>query len=216
MIQIKTFPFNPFQVNTYVLYDETGECVIIDASCYESFEENLLKNFISDNKLTPVALLNTHCHIDHILGNNFIHEHFNLKPRTHKDGIAFLDNAREYGEAFGFKIKEPVRPELFLEEGLLVTFGNQQLKVLETPGHAAGSVCLYHVEENFVVAGDVLFQHSIGRTDLPTGDFQLLIKSIQEKLMILPGDTKVYCGHGPATTIDEEKNNNPFLNQEQA
>ena len=211
MLKIKIFPFNPFQVNTYVLYDETGECVIIDASCYEVSEKNQLQAFIDENELKPVFLLNTHCHIDHILGNNFVYRTWGLKPLVHKDSIPFLDNAAEYGQAFGFEVEKQVMPEDFISEGQIIRFGDQQLKVLETPGHAAGSVCFLHEKENFVIAGDVLFHNSIGRTDLPTGDFDMLINSIRSKLMVLPDDTRVYCGHGPATSIGNERKENPFL-----
>ena len=211
MLQIKILPFNPFQVNCYVLYDQTGECVIIDAACYGHQEQAILKGFIQEQNLKPVLLVNTHCHIDHILGNNFVAENWSLKPLIHKDGIEFLTNAVEYGQTFGFEIDKPVMPEEFLSEGQILRFGNQELQVLETPGHAAGSVCLYHQEEKFVIAGDVLFYNSIGRTDLPTGNFETLVKSIQSKLFILPEETKVYCGHGPSTSIGEEKRSNPFL-----
>lgn len=211
MLKIKIFPFNPFQVNTYVLYDETGECAIIDASCYDGSEENQLKAFIDENEIKPVLLLNTHCHIDHILGNNFIYRTWELKPMIHKDSIPFLENAVEYGQTFGFEVEKPVMPEDFISEDQIIRFGDQQLKVLETPGHAAGSVCFLHEKENFVIAGDVLFHNSIGRTDLPTGDFDMLINSIKSKLMVLPDDTMVYCGHGPATTIGNERKENPFL-----
>ncbi len=211
MLQIKILPFNPFQVNCYVLYDQTGECIIIDAACYGQQEQAILKGFIQEQNLKPVLLVNTHCHIDHILGNNFVAENWSLKPLIHKDGMEFLTNAVEYGQTFGFEIDKPVMPEEFLSEGQILRFGNQELQVLETPGHAAGSVCLYHQEEKFVIAGDVLFYNSIGRTDLPTGNFETLVKSIQSKLFILPEETKVYCGHGPSTSIGEEKRSNPFL-----
>ncbi len=211
MLKIKIFPFNPFQVNTYVLYDETRECAIIDASCYENHEKTQLKAFIDEKGLKPVLLLNTHCHIDHILGNNFVADTWNIKPVMHKDSIPFLENAVEYGLTFGFNVQKPVMPNEFITDGQIVRFGGQQLKVLETPGHAAGSVCFHHKEENFVIAGDVLFHNSIGRTDLPTGDFDTLIQSIQSRLMVLPDETRVYCGHGPATAIGKERKDNPFL-----
>ncbi len=210
-MKIKIFPFNPFQVNTYILFDQTKECIIIDPSCYDGKEEQELMNFIQDHELKPKMLLNTHCHIDHILGNNFIYRSFGLKPIVHKDSIYFLENAVEHGLTFGFQIEPPVMPEQFIEQDQLITFGDQQLKVLETPGHAAGSVCFYHEGEKVLIAGDVLFQQGIGRTDLPTGDYDLLIRSIQDQLLTLPGDVKVYCGHGSSTTIDQEKQHNPYL-----
>jgi len=210
-MQLKIFPFNPFQVNTYILFDKTKECIIIDPSCYDGKEEQELMNFIQENELKPKMLLNTHCHIDHILGNNFIYRSFNLKPVVHKDSVYFLENAIEHGLTFGFQIEPPVMPEKFIAQDQLITFGDQQLKVLETPGHAAGSVCFYHEKEKFVIAGDVLFQQGIGRTDLPTGDYDLLIRSIHDQLLTLPGDVKIYCGHGSSTTIDQEKQHNPYL-----
>ena len=211
MIKVKIIPFNPFQVNTYLLFDETGHCAIIDAACYGYTEEQQLKDFINKEKLTPVVLLNTHCHIDHILGNNFIYAQWKLRPQMHKDGLVFLENAIESGRAFGFNVDEPVKPETFLEEGQSVSFGNQTLKILEAPGHADGSLCFYHEDAKFVVAGDVLFHNSIGRTDLPTGDFDTLVNSIHTKLFTLPDEVKVYCGHGSDTTIGDEKKHNPFV-----
>ncbi|MFW5759253.1 MAG: MBL fold metallo-hydrolase [Bacteroidota bacterium] len=210
-MKIKIFPFNPFQVNTYILFDQTKECIIIDPSCYDGKEEQELMNFIQDHELKPKMLLNTHCHIDHILGNNFIYRSFGLKPIVHKDSIYFLENAVEHGLTFGFQIEPPVMPEQFIEQDQLITFGDQQLKVIETPGHAAGSVCFYDEQEKILIAGDVLFHQGIGRTDLPTGDYDLLIRSIHDKLLTLPPDVIVYCGHGPSTTIGQEKQHNPYL-----
>lgn len=211
MVQIKQFTFNPFQVNTYILYDDTGECVIIDASCYEKNEKKQLVSFIEENKLKPVLQLFTHCHIDHMLGSRFVSKTYRLKPLTHKDSLPFLENSKEYGKVFGFDVDKPVMPEIFIEEGDMLEFGNQELRVIHTPGHAAGSLCYYHKAGGFVIVGDVLFQGSIGRTDLPTGDHDLLIKSILQKLMVLPADTRVYPGHGPETTIGEERTANPYL-----
>lgn len=212
MIQIKSLVFNPFQVNTYILYDETRECVIIDPACYEPHEEKQMAAFIEKEQLKPVALLYTHCHIDHILGNNFMVKTYGLKPLAHRDSLPFLTNSQSYGKTFGFDVEDPILPEHFLEDGQEIGFGNQKLKALHTPGHAAGSLCFYHEEEGFVIAGDVLFHQSIGRTDLPTGDFDLLIRSIGDKLLSLPDAVKVYPGHGPSTTIGAERKHNPFLN----
>lgn len=212
MTTIQPLVFNPFQVNTFVLYDETGECVIIDPACYEPHEEKELAAFIEKEQLKPVAILFTHCHIDHILGNNFSVRHFRIPAMAHRDGLPFLINSTAYGKTFGFEIEEPIMPEKFIEDGEIITFGHQKLKVLLTPGHAAGSLCFYHEKDSFVISGDVLFYNSIGRTDLPTGDFELLIGSIKDKLLSLPDEVKVFPGHGPATTIGHERNTNPFLN----
>ncbi len=211
MIQIKQFTFNPFQVNTYVLYDASGECAIIDASCYEKHEKEELSAFINENKLKPVLQLLTHCHIDHMLGSRFVSKKYRLKPLIHKDSLPFMENSKEYGKVFGFDIEKPVMPDVFLDEGDLLQFGKQELRVIHTPGHAAGSLCYHHAKEGFVFVGDVLFERSIGRTDLPTGDHDLLIKNILQKLMTLPGNTKVFPGHGPDTSIGEEKTGNPYL-----
>lgn len=210
-MHIRQFSFNPFQVNTYILYDDTGECAIIDASCYEKDEKKQLADFIEEKQLKPVLQLFTHCHIDHMLGSRFVSKTYKLKPLTHKDSLPFLENSKEYGKAFGFDVEKPVLPEVFIDDGDILMFGKQELKVLHTPGHAAGSLCYYHEPGNHVIVGDVLFQGSIGRTDLPTGDHDLLIKSILQKLMVLPGNTTVYPGHGPSTLIADERTANPYL-----
>ncbi len=211
MLQIKQFAFNPFQVNNYILYDDTGECAIIDPSCYEKHEKQQLADFIDEKQLKPVLLLFTHCHIDHILGSRFVSKTYKIKPRTHKDSLTFLENSKEYGKVFGFKADRPVLPDNFIGEGDVLKFGEQELRVIYAPGHAAGSLCYHHTGEGFVVVGDVLFQNGIGRTDLPTGDHDQLIKSIFEKLLVLPDNTTVYPGHGPSTTIGQERTSNPFL-----
>lgn len=210
-MKIKIFSFNPFQVNTYILYDESNRCAIIDAACHGENEEAQLQYFLTENKLKPEILLNTHCHVDHLLGNNFLFETYGLKPQVHKKSLPFIENAQDHGLAFGMQIEPPVMPDTFIEEGQMIPFGNEQLKVIETPGHADGSVCFYHEKQGFLIAGDVLFYQSVGRTDLPTGNYDLLIQSIKNKLLVLPDETVVYCGHGPKTTIGAEKNNNPFL-----
>ena len=210
-MHIKQFVFNPFQVNNFVLYDDTGECAIIESSCYDKEEKKQLAAFIKENSLKPVLQLFTHCHIDHMVGSRFVSKTFHLKPLTHEDSMPFLKNSKEYGKVFGFDVDKPVMPDIFLQDGDIAEFGNQQLRVIHTPGHAAGSLCFYNEADGSVFAGDVLFQGGVGRTDLPTGDHDLLIKSILQKLLILPEDTRVYPGHGPDTTIGEEKRSNPFL-----
>lgn len=212
MHKIKTFSFNPFQVNTYILYDETGECAIIDPACYEPFEEDMLLKFIEENNLKPVLQLYTHCHIDHVLGTNFVSKNYGLKPLTHKDSEFFINNAKQFAGSFGFEINDLVKPEKWLQDEEIITFGKQKLQAILTPGHAAGSICYYNEAAGFVVTGDVLFCGGIGRTDLPTGDYETLIRSIKERLLILPDKTSVFPGHGDSSTIEFEKTNNPFLN----
>ncbi len=211
MITIKRFPFNAFQVNTYVLNDETGECVIIDAGMQETSEEDEIAGYIEGNRLKPVMLLNTHTHIDHILGNAFLAEKYNLQLAAHRDAEKLMTNAGAYAMTFGISLPEVKNIDRFLEDGEKIKFGSSTLETLFTPGHADGSVCFYSAKDNFVITGDVLFNQSIGRTDLPTGDYDLLQKSIWERLFILPDETVVYSGHGPETTIGFEKVNNPFV-----
>ena len=211
MIQVKKLVFNPFYVNTIILYDETKECIIIDAACYDDHEKNELTNFISQNGLKPVKAIDTHCHVDHILGNNFVVEEYKIGLEMHEKGLSFHKNARNHGAAFGFDVEPLIEPSAFLKEGDIVKFGNSELEVLYTPGHVDGSICLLSRKDKFVIVGDVLFNQSIGRTDLPTGNMDLLLKNIKEKLFILPDDFTVYCGHGPDTSIGFEKKSNPYL-----
>ena len=212
MIRIKVFVFNPFMENTYVLYDDSRECIIVDPGCYTEEERNALTSFIAAENLRPVGLINTHTHVDHILGNNFLHRTYGLKPIIHQAGELFLKSAPEHASIFGIEAERMVLPENFLEDGDTFTFGNSALEIVYTPGHANGSICLISHQDRFILTGDVLFQGSIGRTDLPTGNFELLAESIQQKIYTLPDDYVVYPGHGPHTTVGEEKQNNPFVN----
>ncbi|MCL4107800.1 UNVERIFIED_CONTAM: hypothetical protein GTU68_027185 [Idotea baltica] len=207
------FTFNPFQENTYVLYDETGECVIIDPGCSNVKEQKILDDFISSNDLTPVRLVNTHCHIDHILGNKYVSEKFKLGLEIHKGEIETLKSGVLIGRAYGIPYEESPDPESFIEEGDEIVFGNTKLKTLFTPGHSAASISFLNKESNILIAGDVLFLESIGRTDLPGGNMETLLRSIKEQLFVLPEETQVYSGHGPKTTIGHEKVNNPFLKE---
>lgn len=211
MIQIKKFVFNPFQENTYILHDETKECVIIDPGCYESFEMDELNRYINDENLIPVKLIYTHCHVDHVLGNNDVVKTYQLKPEIHKAGLPFLETAHKQGEVYGFQFDPCIGPEKFINHGDIIRFGNSELLAVYTPGHADGHLCFIGKTQHFVITGDVLFKDSIGRTDFPTGDYDLLMKSIHEQLFVLDDDYTVYCGHGPETSIGHEKVNNPFI-----
>ncbi len=211
-MQVKSFTFNPFQENTYVLYDKSKECIIIDPGCYEKNEQLELQTFIQENQLKPVKLINTHCHIDHILGNQFVSDKWSLKLYMHEADLPILENAREISKAYGLQnYTGSPYPEDFLEDGDVLKFGNTSLDILFTPGHAPGHICLYNKEKKILIAGDVIFKGSIGRTDLPGGNFETLINSIQEKLFPLPNEMQIYCGHGPETTLAHEKESNPFL-----
>ncbi|MCK9616571.1 MAG: MBL fold metallo-hydrolase [Lentimicrobiaceae bacterium] len=211
MITVHTFVFNFFSVNTYILSDETGECAIIDPGCSSPVEENELETFISRNRLQPVRLLNTHLHVDHILGNVFVSEKYGIETEVHPQGRPFWGTAREFASVFGIRLEKVQTPRHFLNHGDTVSFGNALLHVLYTPGHADGSICLVNHEQKFVIAGDVLFYGSIGRTDLPTGNFERLINSIETQLLTLPDDYTVYPGHGQTTTIGYEKQNNSYF-----
>jgi len=211
MITLKTFEFNPFQENTYVLSDETGECIIIDAGCYTENEFRKLFSYISSNKLNPVRLVNTHGHVDHIMGVKGVSERYGLKPEIHMLDLYLVENAPEHAKMFGFEI--PALPAFnnYLEEGINIRFGKSELEVLFVPGHTAGSVAFFAAIDKFVITGDVLFKGSIGRTDLPGGDYDKLMSSIFQKLLVLDNSVLVFPGHGPSTTIGLEKINNPFL-----
>jgi glyoxylase-like metal-dependent hydrolase (beta-lactamase superfamily II) len=213
MVTIRIFSFNPFQENTYVLSDESGECVVIDPGCVGGEEEQELKDYIEGNNLKPVRLLNTHCHVDHVFGNYFVSKTWSLRLEMHKKDLPVLESFPKVCQMYGLPGGQQPEPANFIEEGDQIRFGNSKLEVLFTPGHAPGHVVFYHPGEKFVIGGDVLFQGSIGRTDLPGGDFTTLEKSIREKLYVLPDEVKVYPGHGPFTTIGFEKRNNPFVGE---
>ena len=211
-MKIKSFTFNPFQENTFVVYDDTKECVIIDPGCYTDKERDELRRFITSEGLKPVKLINTHCHIDHVLGNKFVSELWDLELYMNKEDLSLLENAGNIGKMYGMEDYEgSPYPKHFLAQDDTLTFGESSFKILFTPGHAPGHICLYSKENNLVIAGDVLFQGSIGRTDLPGGDHSTLINSIITQLFPLPNETQVFCGHGPATNLGYEKEHNPFL-----
>ncbi|MBN2276025.1 MAG: MBL fold metallo-hydrolase [Bacteroidales bacterium] len=210
-MKIKTFIFNEFQVNTYVLSDETRECLIIDPGCNDSLHKSELREYILSESLKPTMLVNTHGHIDHIAGNRFVHDAFGILPAIHEQDRFLLGLAQHFADLFGFTTELSPEPAKILNEGDEICFGKTVLKVFHIPGHSPGSIVLYSEEEKMVIAGDVLFSGSVGRTDLPGGDHYTLIRGIREKLMTLPRETVVYPGHGPSTTIGEEYDTNPFL-----
>ena len=211
-MNIKSFTFNPFQENTYIVYDETKECLIIDPGCYTDAERKELKAFIEEKGLTPVKLINTHCHIDHVLGNKFASEQWDLELYMHKEDLPILEKVEYVGKMYGLEDYEiSPYPKYFLAHKDTLTFGESSFEILFTPGHAPGHICLYSKENNLLIAGDVIFQRSIGRTDLPGGDHSTLINSIITQLFPLPNETQVFCGHGPSTNLGYEKEHNPFL-----
>ncbi len=211
MINVKKFTFNPLQENTYILYDETSDCVIIDAGCYFNYEQEELTRFIREMKLCPVKLVNTHCHFDHILGITFCRLTYRIPFLAHKDDEFLIERAVVQGDVFGVPMEPVDLPDEWIGEGERLSFGNSSMEILHVPGHAPGSLVFYDPIQDFILAGDVLFRGSIGRTDLPKGNLEQLISHIKDKLLILPDETIVYCGHGPETTIGAEKRTNPFL-----
>jgi len=211
MIQIKAFTFNPFQENSYLLYDESKEAIIIDAGCYNREEENQLVDFLEKNELKAVKLLNTHAHIDHVFGNKFIFDRFGLKTHLSRKETPTLEMAEQSAKLYGLDYVPFSEVEGYIEEGDLIQWGNSELQTLWVPGHAPGHLVFYHQKEKFMIGGDVLFKGSIGRTDLPGGNHETLIKMIREKVFTLDEAIKVYSGHGEPTTIGYEKRNNPFF-----
>lgn len=211
MPTVKAFEFNPFSENTYVVSNASGECIIIDPGCFSDDEKTILAGYIEASNLKPVRLLNTHCHIDHVLGNRFVSERWKLLAWMHKMDLPMLQAIGDVSRTYGIPCDLPFEPEKFLDEGEQIKFGSSTLEILWCPGHSPGSIVFYHPEEKFLIGGDVLFRESIGRYDFPGGNKDALLDSIRQKLFSLPDDVVVYPGHGPSTTIGHEKRNNPFL-----
>jgi len=211
MLQVKSFVFNEFQENTYVVWDDSLACAIIDPGCSNSEERNLLQEFIVKLGLKPSLLLNTHCHIDHILGNNFVADKYQLPLHLHEGELFTYKDTDRWAAMFGlpkFTIPEKL---VFIDAGQTLHFGSSQLEILSTPGHSIASLSFYHANTSILFGGDVIFKNSIGRTDLPGGNFEVLAQSIREKIYTLPEETRIYSGHGPSTTVGSEKLNNPFV-----
>ncbi|NGM62337.1 MBL fold metallo-hydrolase [Sphingobacterium sp. SGG-5] len=212
MIQIKTFVFNPYQENTYVLYDELSrESIIVDPGMHLPVEEERLAAFIKEKALKPIALYNTHCHIDHVLGNRYVFDRWGLKPQFHEGEVPILVSVQNYAPQMGFRYEVSPIPDSFIEEGQTISLGAHTLTAILAPGHSPAHLCYYAEADGFLIGGDVLFRNSIGRTDLPGGDHDTLLDSIRHKIYTLPDETLVYPGHGPTTTVGEEKKNNPFV-----
>ncbi|WP_221393328.1 MBL fold metallo-hydrolase [Dyadobacter sp. NIV53] len=211
MIQIKSFTFGAFSENTYVLHDESGEAVIIDPGCYDKAEYEELNRYIENNGLKPVKIINTHAHIDHVLGVATLKRKYNIPFYLHKLDEPLLKAVKTYAPNYGFAQFDEPEIDGYFDEGDTVKFGTTTLKVIFVPGHAPGHVAFVHDEQHFVVGGDVLFRQSIGRTDLPGGDMKTLLNSIRTKLFTLNDNYTVYAGHMQPTTIGFEKKNNPFL-----
>lgn len=211
--RIAAFTCSPFAENTYVVYDASGECVIVDPGCITPADRKELTDFISAHKLRPVYLLNTHCHIDHILGNRFVAEKYKIPLCIHRGELALLEAAPAYAENLGLPYEKSPEPAQFLAEGDILHFGHTALRVLFAPGHTEASICFYDAKNAYILSGDVLFYDSIGRTDLPGGDYNTLIASIRDVLLTLPDNVRVLAGHMQETTIGRERHYNPFLQE---
>lgn len=212
-LQIQQFTFNPFQENSFIIWDEDKNALIFDPGCYDRQEETILKNFIEENGLIPIALLNTHAHIDHVLGNAFVVRQFSVPFYLHQVEVETLQAVDSYAHVYGFAnyITSP-HPDKFVEHGQVIHLGKMEIEVRFCPGHSRGHVVYYFKNEGFVVNGDVVFKGSFGRTDLPGGDMATLKQSIHEQIFTLPEETVIYCGHGPDTTVGIEKKTNYILN----
>jgi hydroxyacylglutathione hydrolase len=213
MLTVKIFTLNPVSVNTYILYNEHNQAIIIDPGCYFEEERQQLKSFIENHQLQPVQLLNTHCHLDHVFGNKWVFETYGLELFLHPNEEQVLNFAPQSGKMWGLSFDNYEGPLHFLQQNDIVGLGEHKLKVLLAPGHSPGSICFYCEEQKFAIGGDVLFRESIGRTDLPGGNHQALLTSIKEQLLVLPDDVTIYPGHGEPTTIGYEKQYNPFLRE---
>jgi hydroxyacylglutathione hydrolase len=212
MIRIKKFDFNIFSENTYLVWtEESRECIIVDPGCSNSYEENVINTFISNEKLQVKYLLNTHCHIDHIIGNAFIKSIYNPEFLAPEEDVFLLDLLPDQSMKFGFEPKTSPKPDKYLKEGIALSLSASTINPLFTPGHSPGGYCLYFPVEKFCITGDVLFKESIGRTDLWGGNYDELIDSIEKKLFLLPDSVIIYPGHGDSSSIGYEKTHNPFL-----
>ncbi|MCW3785617.1 MBL fold metallo-hydrolase [Plebeiibacterium sediminum] len=212
MLKVHTLIYSPWQENTYVVSAENGDCIIIDPGCLTAEEQQHLVNFISSNNLNPTKLLNTHLHLDHVFGNRFVCERYNLGAEAHKDDEFWIEQTVPYAAQMGMQLEQnPPALKGYLEHNQEIEFGGSVIKVLHIPGHSPGGIALYCEKEGFVIAGDVLFRESVGRADLPGGDFDTLINGIKTHLLTLPKETIVYSGHGPTTTIEHESKHNMFF-----
>ncbi len=211
MIKVEKFVVNPLGENSFIISDETGECIFIDPGFYYDEEHQEIRDYIRVNNLNPVKITNTHCHFDHIMGVEFVRNEFKIPFYAHFADVFWVEKAVEQGQMFGFDMNPVSTVDAFLKENEFVEFGNSRLKIIHIPGHSPGHVVFYSEKDKLLIAGDVLFYGSIGRTDLPGGNYETLISNIKNKLFVLPDDTTVFCGHGPETKLGFEKRTNPFL-----
>ena len=210
-MKIDKLVFSPFEVNTYIISGDSGDCAIIDCACFDKKESDTLESFIRDNNLNPIMLLNTHCHLDHVFGSNFALERYNLKPQYHEQEEITLKIFNESATLFGWKLSAPPQPMRNIADNEIIEFDSVRLKALHVPGHSLGSLAFYNEKEGCVFTGDALFAGSIGRTDLIGGNLDTLVESIKKRLLTLPASTIAYPGHGDCTDIETETTSNPWL-----
>lgn len=214
MIKVDVLPINPWQENTYILSDETKECVVIDPGCLSTEERKYVADFIESKQLKPVRLLQTHLHLDHVFGSAFIAETYNLGLEAHEGDEFLIDQTVSYAQQFGMEVdKNPPPISNYLNEGDTISFGQSELKVIHVPGHSPGGVVFYCEADKIAIVGDAIFKESIGRTDLPGGDFDTLINGLKSKILVLDDDVELFPGHGPSSKVGHERQSNPFLNQ---
>jgi hydroxyacylglutathione hydrolase len=211
MLKVKRFIFNPIQENTYVVYNAKDACAIIDPGCYFPEEKKSLASWIKETGLHPNLLLNTHCHLDHVFGNKWVAEYYHLGLQIGENELWTFNFAPESGLRWNMPFENYSGGISYLKEGDKIKMGDDELEVFFTPGHSVGHIVFYNRIQGFVIAGDLLFRMGIGRTDIPGGDTETLLRSIREKLFTLPEDVIVYPGHGEPTTIGYELAYNPFL-----
>lgn len=211
MLQLHSFTFNPFQENTFIIYNEHRQAWIIDPGMMTTAEEHILDNFIKEQKLSPQAVYLTHAHIDHILGLNYCCKKYNIDFKLHQAEQIILQNAENTANMFGIPFSPISKEGRFFDKDSTLKLGNDTLEIRWVPGHSPGSVLFYNIDTSWAIVGDTLFEQSIGRTDLFMGDYDTLIHSIKQYILSLPDDTIIYPGHGSATTINNEKKNNPFI-----
>lgn len=211
MLTIHAFCFNAFQENTYVIYNEKKNAIIVDPGCYLKNEQDELAGFISENKLTPTLLLNTHCHLDHVFGNNFVSEQYGLTAHFHKNEQPVIDRLPQGGERWGVPCEPYKGPVQYIEQDEIIQLDDATFQVLLTPGHSPGSVCFYNKQQDFMIGGDLIFKDGVGRTDLPGCNPLDLISSIRTQILPLPDTMTIYAGHGPETTLGREKKANPYI-----
>ncbi len=211
-MQYKNFTFSPFGENTFVLYDETNEAVIIDPGNFHPNENELLDEFIEEHNLKPVQILATHNHLDHLFGAKYVADKYSIGLACHKDDLFWINEFMNTAKRYGLEeAQNPPQPEKYFQHGDIFKFGNTELEIIHVPGHSQGGVAFYYKPSGLLFCGDILFQGSVGRSDFPGGNHEQLIGGIKEKLLTLPDPTIVFSGHGPSSTIGAEKRNNPFL-----